>query len=257
MKLCTLILTLLSVTHVTAAPTDIWAAGVSQESGWKDYNKKFDGRDDEQCWAITAANLIDWWQSRNPDKVSPDTPQGEQIMQTFVQSFGNAGSDPDEGLSWWFSGDYTPGRKDCASREESATGAYLQSALPPGKTLRNSLLAAMRGSQVNASTASTALLQGAQAGAAFWIGVSYVSPKGRPAMHSLNVWGVRCDEDNTNGRKLLGIWIADSDDYRTGLTYVPVREDKGMLVFDCPQHPIYGNISRIVIDTISSLAPGH
>ena len=101
---------------------------------------------------------------------------------------------------------------------------------------------------------NTIRFEGARAGAAFWIGVSYVSPKGRPAMHSLNVWGVRHTTEGEQ-QKLCGIWIADSDDYRSGLTYVGVREDAGMLVFHCPDHPIYKRIPRIVIDTVSIINP--
>ena len=255
MKLAQLVITLLSAAHAVSAPIDQWAAGVTEEGGWKDYNKKFDGRDNEQCWAITAANLIDWWQTQNPAQVPAGAPQGEAILQTFIQSFSNAGSDPDQGLNWWFTGNYQPGREDCAARKENAAGAYLRNTLPQNASLWGSLLTAMRSPHVTAESATKALIQGAQAGAAFWIGVSYVSPKGRPAMHSLNVWGVRHETDASGESRICGIWIADSDDYKTGVTYVPVKTDENMLIFDCPEHPIYGRIPRIVIDTISSLAP--
>lgn len=255
MKLAKLILFLAGAAQALAAPVDIWAAGVSQEAGWKDYNKKFDGRDNELCWAITAANLIDWWQTRNPDRVPADTPRGEEILQTLVRSFSNAGSDPDQALNWWFTGNYQPAGEDCAEQKENTAGAYLRNALPPDTPLRGSLLTAMRSPQVTAESASNALVQGTQAGAAFWIGVSYISPKGRPAMHSLNVWGIRYDTDKTGKNKICGIWIADSDDYKTGITFVELKEENNMLVFHCPEHPIYGKISAITIDTISSLTP--
>ena len=101
---------------------------------------------------------------------------------------------------------------------------------------------------------NTIRFEGARAGAAFWIGVSYVSPKGRPAMHSLNVWGVRYTTEGEQ-QKLCGIWIADSDDRRHAITYVPLKEDGGMLIFHSPDHPIYGRIPRITLDTISVLSP--
>ncbi len=240
-----------------AEQTDLWAAGVSREHGWRDYNKNFDGRDDELCWAITATNLIDWWQAQMADKLPPNTPQGADIMPTFVASFSNAGSDPDEGLRWWFTGGYTPGRSDCAALQEGHPGGYLRSLLPPDTEVKGSLLHAMRGSQVTAETATEAFISGARAGAAFWIGVSYVSPAGRPAMHSLNVWGVRCTTNDHGDSAICGIWIADSDDGRTGLTYVPLKEDQGMLIFNATEHPIYKRIPRIVIDTITTLKPAH
>lgn len=253
MSLVPHILLALLLPAATAAPVDVWADGVSQEQGWRDYNKSFDGSDNDLCWAITATNIIDWWQNRHPDVVPATTPKGEEIMRTFVQSFSNAGSDPDEGLAWWFTGEYHPGRPECAARKESATGAYLRNALPDDRPFRQHTLKALRGPTVTAERAATALIEGAEAGAAFWIGVSYTSPAGRAAMHSLNVWGVRVDTAANGSRHLCGIWIADSDDRKTGLTYVPVKADDGMLVFHCPDHPIYSRMPRIVIDTISSL----
>ena len=99
---------------------------------------------------------------------------------------------------------------------------------------------------------NTIRFEEARAGAAFWIGVSYVSPKGRPAMYSLNVWGVRYTTVGEQ-QKLCGIWIADSDDYKTGLTYVALKSEGNMLMFDCPEHPIYGRIPGIKIDTLTRL----
>ena len=247
------IICLLSMT--CAEPVTAWAAGVTQENGWRDFDKKFDSSDSEQCWAITAGNLIDWWQAQNPDRVPEGTPQGAEVVRTFMQSFSNAGSDPDQGLNWWFTGQYEPGYPGCATRKEGANGAYLKSVLPEGQALKGSLLTALRGSQVTAASATAALIDGAQAGAAFWIGVSYVSPKGRPAMHSLNIWGVRYDMAADGTRSVCGIWIADSDDHRHAITYVPLKEDGGMLIFHSPDHPIYGRIPRITLDTISVLSP--
>lgn len=237
-----------------AEPTELWAKGVSEQTGWYDYNKTFDGSDNEQCWAITAANLINWWQNQQADKLPPDTPRGDEVVRRFVSSFTNAGSDPDEGINWWFTGEYHPGRPDCAARKPDAPGAYLKACLPEGSGIKGTLLTQMRGQDVTAQSATTAFIEGARAGAAFWIGVSYVSPKGRPAMHSLNVWGVRYTTEGEQ-QKLCGIWIADSDDYRSGLTYVGVREDADMLVFHSPDHPIYKRIPRIVIDTVSIINP--
>lgn len=255
MKLAKLILFLAGAAQALAAPVDIWAAGVSQEAGWKDYNKKFDGRDNELCWAITAANLIDWWQTRNPDRVPADTPRGEEILQTLVRSFSNAGSDPDEAIYWWFNGVYKPGSPDCAALRPNCPGGFLKNLLPKEREIKGNLLISMRGEQVNAASATTALIEGAKKGAAFWVGVSYISPKGRPAMHSLNVWGIRYETSENAPPRLCGIRIADSDDHLHGITYIPLKVDQNMLIFDCPQHPLYGKMPRIELDTITTLLP--
>lgn len=255
MKLCSLLPLIAIAATAAAEPTTAWARGVCEQSGWRDFDKKFDGSDNEQCWAITAGNLIDWWQEQNADKLPTATPRGKAVVHTFMQSFTNAGSDPDEAINWWFTGEYKPGRDDCARQKENTPGAFLKGMLPEQTGIKGNLLMAMRGSQVTATSATAALIDGANAGAAFWIGVSYVSPKGRPAMHSLNVWGVAHSTTESGTPCVCGIWIADSDDYKHGLTYVPVKEDKGMLVFDCPEHPIYGRMPRIELDTLSILRP--
>lgn len=249
--LITALICLMSITQ--ADIVTIWAKGVNADGGWRDFDKKFDGSDDEQCWAITAGNLIDWWQTQNADKLPANTPQGRAVVQAFMQSFTNAGSDPDEGIRWWFTGEYSPGRSDCAARREGATGAYLKSLLPDSPTPMATLLTALRGPQTTADRTAASLIDGAKEGAAFWIGVSYKSRQGRPAQHSLNVWGVAYDESDPLTPHICGIWIADSDDHKIGLTYVPLKVDEGMLIFDSSDHPIYGRIPRIVIDTISFL----
>lgn len=254
-----LCLTLCLATAIMAGPAHAgevvtsWAKGVTQEAGWRDYDKKFDGSDNEQCWAITAGNLIDWWQEQSADKLPTDTPRGKAVLHTFMQSFTNAGSDPDEAINWWFTGEYKPGRDDCAQQKENTPGAFLKEILPEQTGIRGNLLKALRGNQVTATSATAALIDGAKDGAAFWIGVSYVSPKGRPAMHSLNVWGVAHSTTEHGFPHVCGIWIADSDDYKHGLTYVPVKEEKGMLIFNSPEHPIYGQIPCIKIDTLTRL----
>lgn len=253
MKLFPILTLIAAATTTTADPVDAWALGVCEQSGWRDYNKKFDGHDNEQCWAITAANLIDWWQGLQAVPLPTGTPQGEKILHTFTQSFSNAGSDPDEGMSWWFTGKYKPGRDDCATLHPNSPGGYLKQLLPNDQHIHGTLLTQMRGNEVTAESASTALIEGANAGAAFWIGVSYISPKGRPAMHSLNVWGVKYDTTEDGTQQLCGIWIADSDDYKTGLTYVALKSEDNMLMFDCPEHPIYGRIPEIKIDTLTRL----
>lgn len=256
MKLSTILITLAAVAATaTAEPVDAWARGVCEQSGWRDFNKSFNGKDDLQCWAITAANLIDWWQELHADTLPAGTPRGEEILRTFTQSFANDGSDPDEGISWWFTGEYKPGRDNCAALLPDCPGGYLKSLLLPGQKLQRTLLTQMREEQVTAESATKALIDGAQKGAAFWIGVSYTSPKGRPAMHSLNVWGVKYDTTEDGTRQLCGIWIADSDDRVTGLSYVPLKSEGGLLVFNCQEHPIYSRIRDIRIDTITILAP--
>lgn len=255
MKLLPLLISATMLCSAEAEPVDLWAHNVTEHSGWRDYNKNFNGQDNEQCWAIAAANLIDWWQELRPGQLPPQTPRGTEILRHFTHSFTNAGSDPDEAIYWWFNGEYKPGRPDCSALRPNCPGGFLKSLLPKDKEIRGTLLISMRGEQVNAASATAALIEGAKKGAAFWVGVSYISPIGRPAMHSLNVWGVRYETSENAPPRLCGIRIADSDDRLHGITYIPLKVDKDMLIFDCPQHPLYGKMPRIELDTITILQP--
>ena len=82
---------------------EVWAPGVSWEGGWYDFNKYAKGgnsngtsgylKDDSlMCWAVSAANVIAWWQEQNSIKSEYDystIPQGKDVHQTFVAVFNN------------------------------------------------------------------------------------------------------------------------------------------------------------------------
>lgn len=77
------------------APAEtLWAAGVNEQGGWYDFNKSPDRSDSELCWAITAANLLAWWQEQRADVVCPAIPQKEKVWQVVRDSFNNEGGGP-------------------------------------------------------------------------------------------------------------------------------------------------------------------
>ena len=50
--------------------------------------------DSLMCWAVSAANVIAWWQEQNNIKSEYDystIPQGKDVHQTFVAVFDNVG----------------------------------------------------------------------------------------------------------------------------------------------------------------------
>ena len=98
----------LSVSTAAGAEA-LWSAGVNAEQGWYDFNKSRNGAESELCWAITAANLIAWWQDNLPSGELPaNTPTGESVWDIYRSSFSNQGSDPDQGMRWWLNGKYQP-----------------------------------------------------------------------------------------------------------------------------------------------------
>ncbi|MBR5522579.1 MAG: hypothetical protein IKV82_03840 [Akkermansia sp.] len=236
----------------------LWAAGVGPASGWKDINKsKTRGAqgDNGLCWAMAAANLIDWWQQQRTEPLPQGTPTGEGVWQVFCTSFTNAGSDPDQAIRWWFTGAYAPMHPTgCARLTNTAAGGYYREhALTQGGDIIHRLLYARRSDTVNAQNLTQALYEGFRRGDAFWIGVFYFRPDGSRYTHSLTVWGVEAENDSAGHPHLTAIYMTDSDDGARCLHRIPIREADGMLMFDCDTHPLYGQIGRITINTYTGM----
>ena len=249
-RFCVLLLCLVWGCSSLGAAT-LWSAGVTAETGWFDFNKtheKGEQGDDLLCWAVAASNMLAWWQQQNPAMVPQGTPQEEAVWNTFRASFGNEGGDPDQGMRWWFDGQYARqnpgGGMRCAARREEATGCYYRETGPAPE----SLLYNGRGSVVTAESLTAALLRGFRRGDAFWLGVSLRKPDGRRFMHSINVWGIEEEAD-----RILAVYMCDSDDRQVALHRIPVVEREGMLYLDCTGHALYGRLGRVVIDTYTGL----
>lgn len=234
----------------------LWSAGVSAESGWYDFNKDFrrgEQGDDLLCWAVAASNLLAWWQEQNHELLPPGVPVQEQVWMTFCSAFENEGSDPDQGIRWWFNGQYVqrqPGNgQRCASLRDAAAGGYFRVSGPePEFLLYNG-----RGAGVTADTLTAVLLSGFRRGDAFWLGASCTRPDGSPFMHSITVWGVDVVRDAAGQTQIAAIYMCDSDDRTRMLHRIPVRREQDKLVFDCAGHPLYGSLGRVTLDTYTGL----
>lgn len=87
----------------------VWTYGVTQESGWSDFNKSWNG-DTYLCWAASASNLINWWQENSSyaSCANNGTPTGENIFRTYVNSFQDLGGAAQYAWEWWYEGSYLP-----------------------------------------------------------------------------------------------------------------------------------------------------
>lgn len=238
----------------------LWSAGVNAEKGWYDFNKNRTGEESELCWAITAANLIAWWQDTLPmDQLPAGIPTGEGVWDVYRSSFSNDGSDPDQGMRWWLNGKYEPSEEGCDAkfatiiREE--VGAYYTKQDGGNDTLLWKILYRGRGGEVTARTMTDAFYNGFKRGDAFWIGVNYYKPNGELFMHALTVWGVEYELNADGTPRITAIQMADSDDGAHCLHRIRIKEEAGMLKFDCPEHPLYGRIGDITITTYAALIP--
>ena len=97
----------LAVGCAHAASYTQWVRGVSETSGWTDYNKSpasGDG-DDKLCWAAAASNVINWWQNRYQTPAA--APKGEAIWSTFKSSVSEDVVGAAQcGFQWWLTGIY-------------------------------------------------------------------------------------------------------------------------------------------------------
>ena len=261
MKTSALIAAAVACTPLASADT-LWSTGVSREQGWYDFNKTRDGSQSEMCWAICAANLVAWWQNAQPEGSLPaQVPMGDAVWSTFRESFTNNGSDPDEGMRWWFSGKYepqTPASGDpCASITQEATGHYYTEVCEAADEFLWNLLRRGRGAEVNAESLNRAFYEGFNHGDAFWIGVAYYRPNGSRYTHSLTVWGADYDYNAAGEPRIVAIYMTDSDDGCRYLHRIPVKVVNNAMLFDCPEHPLYAAIGHIEITTITRLMVGN
>ena len=257
MKISALIAAASMVCAPLAMADTLWSTGVSREQGWYDFNKARDGAQSEMCWAICAANLIAWWQNAQPEQSLPSgVPMGDEVWDIYKQTFTNVGSDPDQGIRWWYSGKYDPMFADevpSAAITTDATGSYYADREGQGDEFFHKLIYRGRGNQVNAETVTRALYEGFSRGDAFWIGVSFYRRNGELHTHSLSVWGVDVEPTADATPKVVALYMTDSDDGNRCLHRIPLKVEDGMLKFDCPQHPLYGRIGDITITNYTGL----
>ena len=112
------LLGVLAFSATMAEALEAWVYGVSSNSGWYDNNK--DGNEDSNlCWAASAANIINWWQSYS-NYTSTTAPTGTGVWQTFQNNFKNEMLEPDYAWRWFYKGSDAVKLKSGAT----ATGGY-------------------------------------------------------------------------------------------------------------------------------------
>lgn len=247
---------------------EVWAPGVSMEGGWYDFNKYAKGgnsngtsdylKDDSlMCWAVSAANVIAWWQEQNSIKSEYDystIPQGKDIHQTFVAVFNNVGGNPAQAFQWWINGtqggtiDYLPQRTNFPDDDESSwtsidgktyypgnyydggflTNAYYTStpfyniAADP-VTIANTKLAT-NGQSITLQ--HRAIVEALKSGYALSLEVN--TNDGTVGEHAITLWGVEYTEAANGDITLTKAYITDSDDRYSGIVEAKV-DGKGYL----------------------------
>lgn len=110
MKTCFLAILAFLCTAVSTRAGEVWASGVSRDTGWYDMNKSDDfvhgGADSDMCWLAAGSNSIAWWQdTSNAITFRPEgLTTAEDIWNMCKESFVNDGGSSYSFWTWYFNG---------------------------------------------------------------------------------------------------------------------------------------------------------
>lgn len=240
-----------------SSAAEVWAPGVSWEGGWYDFNKYAKGgesngtadymKDDSQmCWAVSAANVIAWWQEQNSIKSEYDfstIPQGKDIHQTFVVHFANDGANPASAFQWWINGS-TENLKRRADYDDNASwtsidgntyypnffysGGFLTNAYYTSTPFYNIAADPVTIADTKLATngesitlQSRAIVEALKSGYALSLEVN--TNIGTTGEHAITLWGVEYTEAPNGDINLTKAYITDSDDSYSGIVAAQVN----------------------------------
>ncbi len=218
-----------------ASASEVWAPGVSMDSGWYDFNKQRGSDiltdDGNMCWAASASNIIAWWQDQNNivSTQKQQIPQGADVWQTFVAVFNNNGGNPDKALDWWITGKNPPASIDNTIYEGTLTwmgidgktynpnemyaGGFLTSATytstPLYDTSTYPITLGLNGGNVLLNQAD-ALIAAFSRGYAFAVEVA--TNEGVPASHAITLWGAGYTLNEAGNAVIDYVYVTESDD---------------------------------------------
>lgn len=202
-----------------------WAAGVSEQGGWYDFDKTFSG-DKDMCWAAAASNVIAWWQDRNPILTfSAGAPVKDAVWSTVRGSFNNISGYPIDAFNWYYSGEISDNTIRASLTDYGkGQGAYYKDLLENGPEYELSSIMVIRGANLaSAAVYSSVLCNLLDQGYGIALGISGNMGGGVRYGHAITLWGAEVDPQTGI---LSKIWITDSDDAVNGL-------DSGLVPLTC------------------------
>ena len=237
------LLSLILVSAVAQADS-VWAPGVSQSSGWVDYNKA-DGdepyHDDSlMCWAASSSNIITWWQNQQngtmPDSIPTASPW--DVFRTITD---DSGSNPQYALGWYVNG--SGGNTwtwDESNSTQYQSGGFLQSVYC---TADNPVYIANRNtSAINTYAQAAALVGALDSGYAMTLEVGIAGTTGNvPSSHAITLWGLDYTTDKDGNISITGAYITDSDDAYDGIVDCDVKLSENSIILT----PNQGSLTKI------------
>jgi hypothetical protein len=216
----------------------VWTTGVTESGGWYDVDKSTaDKRDDNMCYAASAANLVAWWQNGDYGReLTSSAPTDiDDIWSTYLNNsrYPTSGGDPLAAVNWWISGIYVP-----TNEEESERSIFNQQS--PDSTQitlipfsgfyydRYALNKDALNEFLSYETSYTASYFGDLLSEGAGISLFLKSDQGG-LQHAITLWGVDYTEDGN----LSKLWITDSDDAEHAICSIDViADDTGKIYFD-------------------------
>lgn len=203
---------------------EVWAPGVSQTSGWYDFNKSeynsAYGTVYGMCWAAAASNVIAWWQNINKElltstsaaQVVNENLYGAKVWSTFQGVFKDEGGWPYKGINWWINGGTDlDAYKDYDKYDKSnGLGALEGGGFLKGVYSTTANPVSVASDNGNSYDFARSMVNAISSGYALTLSVS------DSAYHAFTLWGLEYEE-TASGIMLTKAWITDSDD---GITYL-------------------------------------
>lgn len=202
-----------------------WAAGVSEQGGWYDFDKTFND-DKDMCWAAAASNVIAWWQDRNPILTSSaGAPVEDAVWSTVKGSFNNISGYPIDAFNWYYTGDISDNTIRASLTDfGKGQGAYYKDLLQGGPEYKLSYIMSMfQYDFTDAAVYSSVLCNLLDQGYGIAMSIAGTLPGGIRYGHAITLWGAEVDPQTGI---LSKIWITDPDDGANG-------QDPGLVSLTC------------------------
>lgn len=209
---------------VISHAVEVWAPGVSKDSGWVDFNKTCTDSnnymaDMGMCWAATASNVLTWWQTQNADKLTTANMPTETYgissnWDIFRIVYTNDGGNPSAAYDWYINGVgtnqygdpvYSDGM-DWSQEYNKETGTGYLTALWDGGFLKNVGVERTEFA-VNSEGAFENVVNAISNGYALSVSTS---PGDGSSAHAITLWGIEYTGTTDNPTNIIA-YITDSD----------------------------------------------
>lgn len=196
----------LAFSATMAEALEAWVYGVSSNSGWYDNNKDGNG-DSNLCWAASAANIINWWQSYS-NYTSTTAPTGTEVWDTFKDNFADKMGNPVQALSWFYEGDWFG---DISYKDDF----YSQGCYYAGLTIDLKWYQTGKDNPILKETEMTQTIlsyMGQNRGIS--LALTNDATVGGNLAHAITLWGIDYNVDENGVYSINKLYVTDSDDFR-------------------------------------------